>query len=179
VEGLGCGVDDVMKSLKKILFIIGTAVLIAALFLLYYLAREASKFGSAVGNRKAILQCADYLADAGKMKTNGAVFQSSKISEQELNRIINFAGNLDLLVKTNFVWGTISNREIVVVCPKEFDNVPRPQLLNLYHKNPAHVVGYSDGMVGLISPSEFTNLNLNGFVSEASLVTNSAINIFK
>jgi hypothetical protein len=106
-------------------------------------------------------------------------FEFSKLSNEERHRALCLAIHLDLLVKTNFVWSGTSNRLIVAICPREFDNVPEPILLNLYHKNPAHAVGYSDGTVGLISPTEFTNLNLNGFVSAASLATNSEFNIFK
>jgi hypothetical protein len=87
--------------------------------------------------------------------------------------------DLNLLVKTNFVWTSDnSNREIIAVCPILFSNVPQPILLNLYHKNPAHAVGYSDGTTGLISPKQFASLNLNNFVSAADLATNSEFNIF-
>jgi hypothetical protein len=65
----------------------------------------------------------------------------------------------------------------VIVCGKEFDNVPA-SFWTFHRKNPAGAVGYSDGTTGLISPAQFTNLNLNGFVFISSLATNSEFNIF-
>jgi hypothetical protein len=65
----------------------------------------------------------------------------------------------------------------VVLCLREFANIPRPTIWNFYHKNPAHAVGYSDGTSGLISPAECTTLNLIGFVPAANLVTNSEFKV--
>jgi hypothetical protein len=52
-------------------------------------------------------------------------------------------------------------KQIVVVCEQAYDNVPRGVLW----KSPmAHAVGYSTGTTGLISPSEFAQVNMNDFV---------------
>jgi hypothetical protein len=80
----------------------------------------------------------------------------------------------DFLVRSSFVLGNSSNRGIVIVCERQFGNVPQPTIWNLYHQNPAHAVGYSDGTAGLISPEQFSNLNLASFVSLSNLVADLA-----
>ena len=56
-------------------------------------------------------------------------------------------------------------RSVVIVCSESYGNVPRPSPLNLYRKNSAHAVGYSDGTVDLISPREYEALDLEQFVA--------------
>ena len=56
---------------------------------------------------------------------------------------------------------TIEGRQIVAVCDKPFDNVPR----RFFGKAPlTHAVAYADGTTKLISSKEFSMLNLAGFV---------------
>jgi len=166
-----------MKALKKILKILAMIVLIAAVFLSLYLPPLATS-RPPVGNEYALLECQLFLRAATFTKTNSHFFEFSKLSSEERHRALIMTLYLDLLVKTNFAWADNSNHEIVAVCPHEFGNMPRPMLLNLYHKNRAHAVGYSDGTAGLISLTEFKNLNLSSFVSAANLATNSEFNIF-
>jgi hypothetical protein len=52
-------------------------------------------------------------------------------------------------------------RRVVVVCDQAFDNVPN---YLLWRAPMAHAVGYSTGEIGLISPEEFSSLDLSGFV---------------
>ncbi len=77
----------------------------------------------------------------------------------------------DFLVRTNFT-NPSPSRLVVIACERPFENVPQPALWNLYRKNPAHAVGYSDGNTGLISPAEFMALDLSSFVPLSSLGTN-------
>jgi hypothetical protein len=168
-----------MKLLRQILKSVVIVFFIVAVFLFFYLPTLATS-GKPQGNRLAILGCRLYLNKASLAKTNGPNFEFSKLSNYNQRRALGLVlNNLDFLVKTNFTWGTSSNREIVIVCPSRFDNVPTPTLLNLYHKHPAHAVGYSDGTTELISPVEFTNLNLKGFASAWYLATNSEVNASK
>jgi hypothetical protein len=52
-------------------------------------------------------------------------------------------------------------KQIVIVCDHAYDNVPQGVLW----KSPmAHAVGYSTGTTGLISPSEFAQVDMNDFV---------------
>jgi len=167
-----------MKFFRNILKVVAIIFVAAAVFLFFYLPTLATS-GKARGNDLALVECRLYLDAASSIKTNSSLFEFSKLSNEEKHRALCLAVYLDLLVRTNFLWGNGWDHEIVVVCPKEFDNVPQPILLNFYHKNPAHAVGFSDGRTRLISRTEFTNLNLSDFVSTASLATNSEFNIFK
>ena len=110
--------------------------------------------------------------------TNSAKFDFYKLSNEDKQRVIFLGYNPGFLIKTNFVWSNVSNREIVIICENEFDNASKSPW-TFFLKYPAHAVGYSDGTVDLISPEQFTNLNLNGFVSLQNLATNSEFGIFK
>ena len=168
-----------MKLLRKILKIVAFLFFAVAVFLFFYLP-TLSTSGKPRGNGLALLECRLYLNVASLAKTNGRYFEFSKLSNDNRRRAMGLVfNNLDFLVRTNFAWGRSSNREIVIVRPSQFDNVPAPILLNLYHKNPAHAVGYSDGTTKLISPVEFTNVNLKGFVSAWRLSTHSEFNLSK
>lgn len=134
-------------------------------------------------NSYALSACRNFVLSANlAADENNGLFEIGKIDTNSLSMIdrdIWGASGKDFLVKTNFLPGDSTNRLVVIVCTHQFDNVPRPVIWNCFRKNPAHAVGYSDGTVGLISSGEFTNLNLSGFVSVASLATNSEFNILK
>lgn len=56
---------------------------------------------------------------------------------------------------------TIEGRQVVAVCDKPFDNVPR----RFFGKAPlTHAIAFADGTTGLISSEEFSKLDLAGFV---------------
>jgi hypothetical protein len=124
-----------------------------------------------LGNRMTLIECRVYLNAISATKTNSANFDFSKLTDDEKSRAVGLASFFDFWIKTNFVWGVGSNRQIVIVCPKQFDNVHKSGFWNSFRRNPAHAVGYSDGHTGLISPEQFTNLNLNGFVSATNLTS--------
>ena len=135
--------------------------------------------GKSRGNKFAMFVCGRDIDIWQSVKSNRDNFDFYKLANEDKRRVIVMGYKPIFLIKTNFVWGSISNREIVIVCKSEFDNVPEPAFWNFYHRNPAHAVGYSDGTTGLISPEQFTNLNLSGFVSLQDLATNSEFGIFK
>jgi hypothetical protein len=164
-----------MKALWKILkfAIYGFGIIILALIVLEIFFPTITN--NAKGNRLALIECRVYLNTIVTTKTNSTSFDFSKLDENNIGRAIGLAAYLDFLIKTNFVWGTSSNREIVIVCPKQFDNIHKQGFWNSFSKNPAHAVGYSDGSMDLISPEQFTNLNLNDFIS----ATNLTAQIFK
>ena len=133
-----------------------------------------------LGNRLALFMCRVQIRNWKNASTNNLSFDFSKLSEEDIRHAISFGYSFGFWAKTNFAWGiNKADRELVIVCSKEFDNVPKPALWNFYHKNPAHAVGYSDGTTGLITPEQFTNLNFASFVSFSNLATNSEFNIFK
>jgi hypothetical protein len=169
----------IMNALKKILKIVAIVFIVAVVFLFFYLP-TLRRSGKPRENQLALLECRLFLNAASLGRTNGAFFDFLRLSDDNKHRALGLVLNdLDYLVKTNFAWGTSSNVEVVIVCPTEFDNVPEPFLLNLYHRNPAHAVGYSDGKTGLISPKQYINLNISGFVSAWSLATNSEFGIYR
>ena len=82
------------------------------------------------------------------------------------------------LIKTNC--NTVRmNREVIIVCEKPFDyDEINRSFWNLFKRDYAHAVGYSNGKAGLISPEEFTNLNLREFVSLSQVATNALATYF-
>lgn len=60
----------------------------------------------------------------------------------------------------------IESNEIIVVCDTPFNNFPRRWVLNSPEQ---HAVGYADGSVGLISLSDFEQLDLSDFIDVAVL----------
>lgn len=84
---------------------------------------------------------------------------------RRMTRLRGWTGGATLLVRTNIQFTADSaRRELVIVCDKQFGNVPKPTPLNLWRQNPSHAAGYSDGTVQLISLDAFRALNLSGFV---------------
>lgn len=134
-------------------------------------------------NSYALSACRYYVLSANlAADENNGLFEIGKVDTNcipMLFRDIWGVSGKDFLVRTNFLSGSATKHQAVIVCTRQFDNVPQPVIWNLYHKNPAHAVGYSDGTAGLILPVEFSNLNLSGFISVASLATNSEFNILK
>jgi type II secretory pathway pseudopilin PulG len=181
VEGLGRGADDVkikVETLWKIFFRTLVVIAVIAIAAALILPQFAST-GKLYGNQRALVWFRLQMRDLRNANTNNLAFDFYKLSTEQQKRIVRIGLSFDSWMKTNFDWASGSNRTIVIVSGKQYDNAPQPSIWNFYHKNPAHVVGYSDGTTGLISPQQFTNLNLNGFVSAASLATNSELNIFK
>jgi hypothetical protein len=79
----------------------------------------------------------------------------------------------DYLIKINCNTAK-TNREIIIVCEKPFDyDKANQSFWNLFKRNYAHAVGYSDGSADIISPTEFTNLDLRGFTSLSQIATNA------
>jgi hypothetical protein len=135
--------------------------------------------GKLHGNEYALNNCKWEMRIWKSGETNSSSFDFSKLSHEDTRRVLMLAWKLDVQAKTNFLWqADKTKREIVIVCGTEFDNVPKSSW-SFFLKYPAHAVGYSDGTAGLISPEQFTNLDLTGFVSLSNLATNSEFNIFK
>jgi hypothetical protein len=131
------------------------------------------------GNQSALAMCDWELTTWKSYQPRRHTFDFHQLTDDQKRRVVMFGLNQDFLIRTNFDWGTATNREIVIVCLREYDNVPVPAPWNLLYRNPAHAVGYSDGTTGLISPAEFANLFRYGYVSLWSLATNADFNIFK
>jgi len=130
----------------------------------------------------ARLTCGSFLVIATQAaQENNSVFEIGKLNSKERTELLalsqSWHNGADFFIRTNFtVQG--SAKKIVIVSNWEL-NTTKPIIWNFFRKNPAHIVGYSNRMIGFISPKEFADINLNGFVSVVSLATNSALNIFK
>jgi hypothetical protein len=172
---LGRGVDDVKIIMKRIIFYL-IAVLIILLLIAILLPAYAPG-GRPRGNRFAEMQCRIYLKYASVEQTNSTNFDFSKLPDEIKSIIWIRPENMEFLCKTNFVWTNTPNREVVIVCEKSFDAIP-PSIFK-WRRHLTQAVGYSDGSASFISPEEFTDLNLNGFVSLSILATNSEFKISK
>jgi hypothetical protein len=88
---------------------------------------------------------------------------TSKLTRM-MSRVDGWTGGATFLVQTNYQFTAEGERrELVLVCNKAFGNVPKPSAFNLWRQNLAHVAGYSDGTVELISPKQFASLDLSRF----------------
>lgn len=148
-----------------------TLVLLGVLLSLFL--PVVSYSGRPGNNRNALSKCRLYLDAARSLSPNETDFDLSKLFEPDRKKLANLPRTLPFLIKTNFVWRT-NGGEIVIVCPYSYSDIPPPSLFNLFRKSRAHAVGYSDGRTSLISPQQFTNLDLRSFVSLAYLKTNFA-----
>jgi hypothetical protein len=183
---LGRGVDGVKgicmdKSQMRVRpgFLLGLFTVFVVIPLLVSFLLQPSS-GKLRGNKYAMFMCRTEIRIWKNEETNGVRFDFNKLSDENKWHAIALVDyQSDFWIKTDFDWENASNREIVIVCKKEFDNVPEPALWNFFRRNPAHAAGYSDGTADLISPEQFTNLNLSGFVSLQSLATNSEFGVIK
>jgi hypothetical protein len=176
MEGLGCGADFMKKeSRKRIIFYSVAAVTAAGLTAMILPA--ASRPSNCGGNSYALNACQNYSLTARMAaEENHSQFETINLSTEDKVYLARLAksgwiGGADFFIKTNFTC-TNGVQEIVIVCEKQFDNVPQPTISNFYQHNPAYAAGYSDGTKGLISPEQFRSLNFIGFIRLSSLDTN-------
>ena len=185
MERLGRGADDVKFFMDKAqwkisdrfiaMLVVGFCIVLMALQILPMLAST----GKLRGNKAMLYECKNTLRIWKSAEPNSPRFDFSKLSHHDAEFILLWADRFDVWSKTNFNWQVNkTKREIVLVYGIQFDNVPKSSW-TFFLKNPAHAVGYSDGTTGLISPEQFTNLNLSGFVSLSRLATNSEFDIYK
>jgi hypothetical protein len=129
------------------------------------------------GNSYALAACKKILAfDRLGGGANGPAFDLVQLDAVDQTNFVFTVANhwtpdAGYWLRTNFP-NNPAAKQIVVVCDRAYDNVPQPTVWNLYHRNPAHAVGYSDGTTGLITPVEFSGLDRSGFVSLTALATN-------
>jgi len=166
--------NNVLRELIKIVAVLG----IAAVGFQYYVLAPAEHPS---GNRAMQAMCNWELTAWESYQGKRPGFNFHGLSDDQKRRVIMFGLNDDFMIRTNFLWGTATNREMVIVCNRQYDNVPTPAPWNLFHHRPAHAVGYSDRTTGFISPAEFDSLFIYGFVPLWSLATNADSNfkIFK
>jgi len=170
-----------LGGLARSLFRLAALFVMAGLVYYKFVLPALAPTEKLTGNQSVLATC-DWEMTAWKSyQADRPTFNFHQLSDDEKRRVIMFGLSEDFLIRTNFTWGGAASRETVIVSAREFDNVPTPAPWNLFHRNPAHVVGYSDGTTGLISPGQYDNLFLYGFAPLWSLATNADSNfkIFK
>jgi len=129
------------------------------------------------GNSYAMQACKQVLIyERWGRGTNGATFNLARldaVDRTNLFRVVtsHWTSGAGYWLQTNGFSGGMA-KQVVVVCDTIYDNVPQPTIWNLYRRNPAHAVGYSDETTGLISPAEFKALDRRAFISLSALATN-------
>lgn len=166
-----------MKTLWKTLKVV-LGVLVIAVIACAILGFPRAGSGKLRGNQYALFVCKCQIRNWKNTNPSNPSFDFYALSEADKKRTIAWGFGANFWIRTNFHWTGVSNSEVVIVCESEFDNVPKSSW-SFDRKYPAHAVGYSDGKSGLISPSQFTNLSMVGFVSLRNLATNSEFNFFK
>jgi len=156
-----------MTAKRKILFtcvILGLALTIAA-SLLPLMARTSN----CGGNSYALAACKQvvlYLQTT--ISTNALSFNPSLLDSFDQTNLFSVANShwtvgAGYLVRTNN-FQPAAQRQIIAACDTVYDNVPQPTLWNFYRRNPMHAVAFSDGTTGLISPIQFTEIDLGNFL---------------
>lgn len=126
------------------------------------------------GNSAALSDCRNFVLEIRiwMHEMNGAAFVYEEADQETRRRLQllgqdHWLGAARLLAQVNGVRvDSESPKTVIMACDMAFDNVPR----RWFGKAPMrHAVAYSTGDVGLISPEEFQELDLNGFTDLRTL----------
>jgi len=143
--------------------------------------------GKPTPQQRAYRRCLDYAEFVSYAATNNQfILDTSKLLDEKTPsayqsgafHLLLSAQDLvkqgeEYLIKTNCNTAK-TNREIVIVCEKSFDyDKANTSFWNLFKRNYAYAVGYSDGSAGIISPTEFTNLDSREFANLSQIATNA------
>ena len=167
-----------MRALRETIKIIAIICVAVAGFY-YFILPALAPTQKLAGNQATLAMCRWELTTWRAYQPNSPVFNFHRLTDDQKRRVIMFGLNQDFSIRTNFVWSDAASRNIVIVSARVYDNVPVAAPWNMFWRNPAHAVGYSDGTTGLISQEEFESLNLLGFASLWSLANSPNFKIFK
>jgi len=175
-----------MNKAKLIFDFTLAAFLLGVIYML--LAPGVASTGKPTPEQRANWRCLDYVRFVRQAATNNLfTLDVSKLIDEKapntyqsdaFEHLLLSAGGLakqgeGYLIKTNCITAK-TNREIIIVCEIPFDNEKaNASFWNSSKHNYEHAVGYSDGSAGVISPTEFTNLDLRGFTSLSQTATNA------
>ena len=122
------------------------------------------------GNSAALSACRKYgMTIRVAAANNNGEFEVSKLSDSDQKDMLEITANhwirdATFLIKGSKFKTETDRKHVVAVWNRSYDNVPQPAIWNGWKRTPAHAVTYSDGSGGLISPIEFADLDLSGFV---------------
>jgi len=164
-----------VKLFDKIIIVLGlvTAFVLIGVFLPF---THPSNCG---GNSAALAVCKESVLTLRVVSEDkGEKFNLYGLSPSDTAELVRYANDhwisgSRIFVRTNIILNS-NPTQIVVVCDHAYDNVPQPTIWNGYRKHPAHAVAYSDGSTGLITPKQFKELDLSGFVDASKLQTNAS-----
>ncbi len=146
--------------------IVGVALLVLGAALLMPALARASNCG---GNSAALAACSSIsmcfrLISSERGGKPVSISDLSSREQQYFRQVtgLSWLGSAHVLVTGTAIRGDPSGgQEIIAVCDRPFDNVPR----RMFRKAPlTHAVGYADGSTGLISVEDFRRLDLRGFL---------------
>ncbi|HEY5297938.1 MAG TPA: hypothetical protein VIK59_08425 [Verrucomicrobiae bacterium] len=170
------------KFIAMLIIAFGTVWLIALLL------PSLASTGKPTPRQRAYRRCLDYAKFVNYAATNNQfTLDISKFTDQKVSsnyqsgalvHLLLSAQDLakqdeNYLIKTNCNTAK-TNREIIIVCEKQFEyDEFNTSLWNLFKHNYVYVVGCSDGKAGFITPTDFTNLDLRGFSGLSQVATNA------
>jgi hypothetical protein len=174
--------DGVKMRIQKSQLVLGVVATLLLIIVWMMFAGFSASSGRPTGITYAWLTCKCFSTIAvHSAQENHSVFDVSELDPYAKSDLLTLAqswhNGADFFIKTHFAIHA-PTRELVIVSNWKLDTT-KPSIWNFFSKNPAYAAGYSDGTIGLISPTEFSNLNLDGFVSVVSLITNSQLNVLR
>jgi len=142
--------------------------------------------GSNCGGNSAAQSVCSSVAIAAKMLADDRsdTFKFDGLNDEQMNSLRDAASgrhwtpNAKYLVRKEWVSSTNSH-EIVVICDVAYGNIPQPSFWNLHRRTLRHAAGYSDGKSALLTPAQFKDLNLAGFVELPDLQSTVGTNHFE
>lgn len=148
---------------EKSLFVGGVVIVVVSLVTF---TTQSSNCG---GNSAALTACQNYIGvlHAWDHDHPNEAFRYRDASRELQEEFTNLAGadwirSARLLTKLeNVRVDPHGAKQVVIACDRAYDNVPQRRF---WWSPMMHAVGYSTGEVGLISPSEFEQLDLTGYV---------------
>jgi hypothetical protein len=158
------------RKVILVCFFSALLALIAAGFLLPALARRSN----CGGNSAALAACKGYVTvlQLWAAGNDNKSFDFSSADVETQRRCLKLPGaswirSARLLAKIqNVKIDPAAEKQVILVCDQPFNNVPQ----KFWGKAPfSHAVAYSTGESALISPEEFSRLNLSGFVDLQAL----------
>ena len=169
-------------------FIAMLIIAFGIVWLIALLLPSLASTGKPTPKQRAYRRCLDYAKFVEYAATNNQFgLDISKLNDGKVSsnyqsgavvRLLFSAQDLakqgeDYLIKTNCNTAK-TNHEVIIVCEKPFDyDKANESFWNLFKRNYAHAVGYSDGSAGIISTTEFSNLDLRGFANLSQIATNA------
>ena len=161
----------IAKKHKKLLVTLSTVLVLSVcgVALLPLLARSTNCGGNsaALAACKSVAVCFELVVSerAGKPVSIADLSETERDYFQQIAGL-NWLGEAKDLVTAAPVSSNNQNQQVVAVCDKAFDNVPR----RVFAKAPlTHAVAYADGSTALISVADFQKLDVGMFVDVKSV----------